>query len=120
MTKFEEVSNILNKSDSADLHENCIYWLNGDKYATVNVDRNSRYATRIKKLAEKYPTEVRIFSESGGYILAGVPVKSVKISIIEGREMSEEQKQLLREGAENYRRSKLNSAQSDEGAKFGS
>ena len=105
MTKFEEVSNILNQSNSPDLRENCIYWLDGDKFATVNVNSRSRYASRIRKLAEKYPDDVRILSERD-YMIACVPVKAVKISIREGREMTEEQKMALAERARNLRRSR--------------
>ena len=109
MTKFEEVSNILNQSNSPDLRENCIYWLDGDKVATVNVNSRSRYASRIRKMAEKYPDDVHIFSDSD-YMVACVPVKAVKISIREGREMTEEQKKALADGAEEWRRLRGDSA----------
>lgn len=104
MTKFEEVSNILNQSNSPDLRENCIYWLDGDKVATVNVNSRSRYASRIRKLAEKYPDDVHIFSDRD-YMIACVPVKAIKISIIEGRKMTDEQKKMVAENLEAWRRS---------------
>ena len=108
MTKFEEVSNILNQSNSPDLRENCIYWLDGDSAATVNVNSRSRYASRIRKLAEKYPDDVHIFSDSD-YMIACVPVKAVKISIREGREMSEEQKQAISAGRDEWLKSRQDS-----------
>jgi len=104
MTKFEEASSIINQSKSEDLHENCIYWLDGDKAATVNVNSRSRYASRIRSLAEKFPDDVHILSD-GDYMVACVPTKAIKISIIEGREMSEEHKQALRDGWNDYRMS---------------
>lgn len=100
MTKFEQVANILNHSDAPDLRENCIYWLDGDKYATVNVGGNSRYATRIRKLAEEKPDDVHIYSDKkGGYLLASVPVRAVKLNIVtrEAREYTEEELEVLRE-----------------------
>ena len=73
MTKFELVSNILNGSDAPDLKENVIYWNNGDKIATVNFDCNSRKASMIRKMAEKFPEEGKIFSDKkGGYMVASV------------------------------------------------
>lgn len=108
MTKFEQISNILNQSTSPDLRENCIYWLDGDKVATVNVNSNSRYASRIRKMAEKYPDDVHIFSD-GDYMVACVPTKAIKISIIEGREMTEERKQALSAGWDEWRKSRGNS-----------
>lgn len=96
MTIFEQVSSVLNNTkDLDDLREFSIYWCAGDKYATVNVPSISRYASRIRKLAEKFPEDVRIFSETE-YMVASVPTKAVKISIIEGRQYSEEEKEALR------------------------
>ena len=110
MTKFEEVSSIINRVEKAsDMRENCIYWLDGDKFATVNVSARSRYATRIRKLAEEHPDEAKVFSdEEGGYLVASIPVKAVKLNIVHGngREMTDEQKQAAIEALARYRESK--------------
>lgn len=98
MTIFEQVSSIVNSGRNAgDLRENCIYWCDGDKIATVNVSANSRYASRLRKLAESDPDDVRIFSDrAGGYLVATVPTRAVKINIMH-RNMSEEEKEALRQ-----------------------
>lgn len=101
MTKFELVSNILNGSDAPDLKENVIYWNNGDKIATVNFDCNSRKASMIRKMAEKFPDEVKIFSDkNGGYMVASVPISFVKVS---KRTVSEEQRNAMAERFRNLR-----------------
>ena len=100
MTKFEQVSDIINNTDMPDLRENVIYWKDGDKFVTVNVSANSRYASRIRDLAEKYPEEARVFSDQkSGYLVGVIPVKAVKLNIIHGqaRDLSEEEKEVLRE-----------------------
>ena len=97
MTKFEEVSSILNKSDSADLRENCIYWLEGDKQATVNLMAGNRFATKVRRLKKQYPEDVDIFEDgkekSKGVMIASIPVKAVKIFIPERAELTDEQRQ---------------------------
>ena len=91
MTKFELVSSILNNTNADDLRENCIYWLQGDKTATVNFLQGSRYASRLRKMKERYPDDVEIFEDNENVILGAVPVKAIKVNIIKGQEMSEEQ-----------------------------
>ena len=113
MTKFELVSSILNNTNADDLRENCIYWLQGDKTATVNFLQGSRYASRLRKMKEKYPDDVKIFEDNDRVILGAVPVKAVKISIREGREFTEEEKAKLAERMRNIRRSSDNATISD-------
>ena len=100
MTIFEQVSSIVNSGRNAgDLRENCIYWCDGDKIATVNVNANSRYASRLRKLAESDPDDVRVFSDrAGGYLVATVPLKTVKLNIQHRpvKEYSEEEKDAMR------------------------
>ena len=92
MTEFEKVSDILNKGNYDVFHENCIFWLDGDKTATVNFSSSSRYASRLRKLAEEHPDDCKIFSDKDGVILGAVPVKAIKMSIIKpNREMTEEE-----------------------------
>ena len=101
MTIFEKASSVVNNSrDATDMRENCIYWCDGDKFATVNVNGNGRYATRIRKLAEEHPEEARIFSdEKGGYLVAAIPVKAIKLNILHGngKEWTEEEREVQRE-----------------------
>lgn len=96
MTEFEKVSDILNKGNYDVFHENCIFWLDGDKTATVNFSASSRYASRLRKLAEEHPDDCHIFSEKEGVILGAVPVKAIKMNIVK-REMTEEEREELRE-----------------------
>lgn len=108
MTKFEQVSDIINNTDMPDLRENVIYWKDGDKFVTVNVSANSRYASRIRDLAEKYPEEARVFSDQkSGYLVGVIPVKAVKLNIVHAaREMSEEEREAVRQRLEEGRRRK--------------
>ena len=108
MTKFEQVSDIINNTDMPDLRENVIYWKDGDKFVTVNVSANSRYASRIRDLAEKYPEEARVFSDQkSGYLVGVIPVKAVKLNIVHAtREMSEEEKEAVRQRLEEGRKRK--------------
>lgn len=55
-------------------------------------DFSTKYITKIKKLAEKYPKKVKIKFNKDGTICAKLPIKALKLSIIE-RELSEEQRQ---------------------------
>lgn len=97
MTKFEQVANILNNSDAPDLRENCIYWLDGDKVATVNFVSRSRYASKVRKLREKFPDDVKIFSDrKDGSLIAAVSVKMVKINLKQ-MNLTDERKEELRE-----------------------
>ncbi len=106
MTKFELVSSVLNNTNADDLRENCIYWLQGDKTATVNFLQGSRYASRLRKMKEKYPDDVEIFEDNDKVILGAVPVKAIKVSIIKGQELTEERKMKIAEALRNARMSK--------------
>ena len=81
MTKFEKASEIVSDNKYPDLKENCIYWLNEDEYATVNFCQR-RYRTKIESLAKKYPDEVHIISDTKDALIAAIPVKAVKTSIV--------------------------------------
>lgn len=105
MTKFELVSSILNNTNADDLRENCIYWLQGDKAATVNFVQGSRYASRLRKLKEKFPDDVEIFEDNERVILGAVPTKAIKVSIREGREYTEEERAEITERLQNARKS---------------
>ena len=106
MTKFELVSSILNNTNADDLRENCIYWLRGDEFATVNFLQGSRFASKLRKMKERYPDDVEIFEDNENVILGAVPVKAIKVNIIKGQEMSEERKAQMSEILRNARRLK--------------
>ena len=106
MTKFELVSSILNNTNADDLRENCIYWLRGDEFATVNFLQGSRFASKLRKIKERYPDDVEIFEDNENVILGAVPVKAIKVNIIKGQEMSEERKAQMSEILRNARRLK--------------
>lgn len=71
-------------------NENCIEWLSGQHNIVCSVSQQ-KYITKIKKLAEKYPKKVKIKFNKDGTICAKLPIKALKLSIIE-RELSEEQR----------------------------
>ena len=76
----------------AGCHENVIEWVRGNKTATVTF-QVGRYATRIKKLAEKYPEEVQIcHTNNDGSIVAHIPVKYIKINRAGERVLTGEQR----------------------------
>lgn len=71
-------------------NENCIEWLSGQHNIVCSISQQ-KYITKIKKLAEKYPKKVKIKFNKDGTICAKLPIKALKLSIIE-RELSEEQR----------------------------
>lgn len=72
-------------------NENCIEWLSGQHNIVCSISQQ-KYITKIKKLAEKYPKKVKIKFNKDGTICAKLPIKALKLSIIE-RELSGEQRQ---------------------------
>ena len=51
-----------------------------------------------KKLVEKFPDEVEIvYVNTDGSIVAHLPLRAIKINLTEKRELTEEQKEVLRE-----------------------
>ena len=84
------------------MNENVIEWLNNDNEVTVTLNQR-RYISKVKKLQEKYPDEVRIVVENkDGSIVAKLPIKYIKISA--PRKVSEEQRNQARERFKEYRR----------------
>ena len=71
-------------------NENCIEWLSGQHNIVCSISQQ-KYITKIKKLAEKYPKKVKIKFNKDGTICAKLPIKALKLSIIE-RELSDEQR----------------------------
>ena len=84
------------------MNENVIEWLNNDSEVTVTLSQR-KYITKVKKLLEKNPDEVRIVAENkDGSIVAKLPLKYIKISA--PRKVSEEQRKQARERFKEYRR----------------
>ena len=101
MNEFEKACSEVEKDRNYEYsQENCIEFLRGAKTATVCFSQG-RYISKIKKLAEKYPEEVQITAENkDGSIVAHIPVSYIKINNSK-REISEEERELLRERARN-------------------
>lgn len=84
------------------MNENVIEWLTNDSEVTVTLSQR-KYITKVKKLQEKYPDEVRIIVENkDGSVVAKLPIKYIKISA--PRKVSEEQRDQARERLKAYRR----------------
>ena len=71
-------------------NENCIEWISGKHNIVCSISQQ-KYIRKITKLAEKYPKKVKIKFNKDGTICAKLPLKALKLSIIE-RELSEEQR----------------------------
>lgn len=85
--------------------ENAIEWIRNSDKATVFFSQG-RYITKIEKLAKKFPDEVEIkhrnYNREGNVssIVAHIPVSYIKINNSK-REISEVERELLRERARN-------------------
>ena len=100
MTIFEIVSDALMKAQAdgklENLNECVIYWNRGDKYAAVNFPMSTRQASRVCKLEETHPDEVKAASKKDGVLVATVPVRAIKLNIVD-RELTDEQREELKE-----------------------
>lgn len=84
------------------MRENVIEFFNNDKVATVTFSQG-RYISKIKKLAEKYPSECKIVAENNdGSIVAKIPTSAIKINVVK-RNMTEEQRQANAERLKEWR-----------------
>lgn len=62
--------------------ENVIEWVTGDDAITVTLSQR-KYITKVRKLAVKWPSLVLILAvNADGSILARLPLKALKLSII--------------------------------------
>ena len=72
--------------------ENVIEWLTGQHTITCTISQQ-KYIKKIESFADKYPNKVKILARNkDGTILAKLPLKSLKLSIIE-RELTDEQRE---------------------------
>ena len=82
---------------SGESSEFAINWTRRSKTATVFFPSGSRMASKLRRLAEKYPDEIEIVHENNdGSIIGHVPVKAIKLSIIK-QSMSDERREELKE-----------------------
>lgn len=80
--------------------ENVIEWLEGQDTATVTC--SSRFKSKIKKLAERFPEEVKVIAENrDNTIMAHVPLSWVNIR--RPRQIAEESKAALYERLQSMR-----------------
>lgn len=101
MMQFDAAANEIDNDffTGQTVQENCIEWIKGSKTATVTFPKG-RFTTKISKLAEQYPDEVQIcHTNSDGSIVAHIPAKYVKISRPPVRDLTDEQREEMRERA---------------------
>lgn len=74
------------------MNEFVIEWIKGADYAGVTVPSGTALKSKLLRLSEKFPNEVKIIAENkDGPLFAHVPVNYVKIS--PPRQVSEEQRE---------------------------
>lgn len=74
------------------MNEFTIEWVKGASYAGVTAPSGTALKSKLLKLSQEYPDEVKIIAENeDGSIFAHVPVNYVKIS--HPRKMSDEQRE---------------------------
>ena len=112
MNDFEKACNEVERDRSFDTEcENAIEWIRDSDRATVTFSQG-RFITKIEKLAKKYPDEVQIVARNKGSILAHIPVSYIKINN-RSHNLSEEEREMLRERARNNFHAELNRDEND-------
>ncbi len=86
-----------------DFKENNIEWTTGDNTIAVTLT-SQRHITRIRKLAERKPEDVKITANKDGSIYATLPLSYLKFN--PPMDLTEEQKEKLREKAKSMREKK--------------
>ena len=79
-----------------DYKENNIEWITGDNMMSVTLT-SQRHITKIRKLAERKPDDVKITTNKDGSIYATLPLSYLKFN--PPMNLTEEQKEKLREKA---------------------
>ena len=82
------------------MNEFVIEWISGQNTASVTFPSNSRWAGKIRKLAQESPS-VDVIADANGALFAHIPVSY--LSIRKPRELSEEQKAKARANLERIR-----------------
>lgn len=114
MREFEKACEIAEKDRDYELEqENCIEWIRNSDRATVTFSQG-RFISKIEKLAQKFPDEVKVlnrnYNNSGNVssIVAHIPVSYIKINNRK-QNLSDEEREELRERARNNFGHELNS-----------
>lgn len=94
--------------------ENAIEWLTGQDTITLSLTQQ-RYITKVRKLKQKHPKLVKIKTNEDGSIFAKLPLSALKLNIIikEGVEMSDEQKEQLKQRLKKGKARKAKAQNSD-------
>ena len=98
MNVFETIANEVDKKklNNETSQEFAIEWVRNSKTATVTFPGNTKYNSKIRKLAESNPDDVKIRHENvDGSIVATLPVSFIRIN--GPRSISEEQRQAAAE-----------------------
>ena len=75
-------------------NENCIEWISNQHSITCTFSQ-LKWVNKVKQLKKKHPDKVKIVAENeDGSIVAKMPIKALKLSIIE-RDLSEEKREEL-------------------------
>ena len=81
----------------ADFKENALNWITNEKVVSGTFTQ-PKLISKIKKLAEKFPEEVKIeYVNKDGSILCELPLRAIKINLTPKRELTDEQKEVIRE-----------------------
>jgi hypothetical protein len=88
------------KENDMDFKENNIEWITGDNTIAVTIT-SQRHITRIRKLAEKKPDEVKITTNKDGSIYATMPLSYIKFN--PPKDLTEEQRKEIAERFKNKR-----------------
>ena len=75
-----------------DFKENNIEWITGDNMMSVTLT-SQRHITKIRKLAERKPDEVKIVTNKDGSIYATLPLSYLKFN--PPKDLTEEQRKEL-------------------------
>lgn len=106
MNEFEKACNTENYTGES-TQECVIEWIRGDKEATVTLAGHTRHNTKVRKLAEQYPDEVKIVATNkDSSIVAHLPVSYIKIGKPKQMNYSEEQRQVIADRLKSIRENK--------------
>ena len=97
MNDFEKACHIENYTGDS-TQENVVEWIRGDKEVTVTLSGRTKYNSKVRKLAEQFPDEVKIVSDNiDGSIVAHLPLSYIKISHPRQVNLTDEQKEMAAE-----------------------
>ena len=103
MNEFEKACHTENyKGDTT--QECVIEWIRGDKEVTVTFANKTRYNSKVRKMAEEYPNDVKIVADNiDGSIVAHLPLKFITISKPRKNTLTDEQKRKAAERLQKLR-----------------